>query len=179
MGGHHVPSRALTAELQGIQAEAAPGVQQGRKFGAASVVPTDCSHGQALARMSPAHCTSCPSKDWPPLARPSPETAQHWASSMGRAGRQPGQRGQEGGKTTTNKPARPVTEKETGGIRARCPAALRTGGDFGSRVRGSRATCPDGLSCPCPGATSPSRGLRAPQPPNIPVSSFICCLLLN
>lgn len=64
-------------------------------------------------------------------------------------------------------------------VRAHCPAAPRTGGDFGSEGCGTRATCPDGLGCPSPGTTSLSWGLQAPQAPNIPVSSFICCLLLN
>lgn len=72
MGGHHVPSSAQTAELQGIQAEAAPGAEQGLKFGAASAVPTDCSHGQALARMSPAHCTSCHPNTGHPWLAPAP-----------------------------------------------------------------------------------------------------------
>lgn len=174
--GHYLPGRALCqapgpgawqcpAELQGIQAEATPGVEQGLKFWCTL---SGCQQTATMARMPPAHCTSCPHKDWPPPAQLSPETAQLWAGSVGRAGRQ------EGGKTTTNKPARPVTEKGAGGsgLKARLPRGQE-------EILGTRATCPDGLSCPSPGATSLSWGLRAPQPPNIPVSSFICCLLLN
>lgn len=144
-----------------------------------------CQQTAAMGRLWPgchllpssAHSTSCPPKDWPRLADLGPETAQHWAGTVGRAGRQPGQQGQEGGKTTTNKPARPVTEKEAGGWSG-LTAQLHRGEEG---ILGARAVAPEPPAQMASAALpqAPHRchgGFRHHRPPeSLSQASFAAC----
>lgn len=75
----------------------------------------------------------------------------------------------------TNKPTQPVTEKVAGG-RIRVSLPNLTGSGFPEGVLWRQHHAP---VWPRPPLALPSRGPQAPQSLSIPVSSFICCLLLN
>lgn len=168
-------------------------------------VPTGCGPGLAPSGMSPGaglvprstRCASCLPKCWPPpgltrgpgtALRCASTVAQCWRGELSRrvsgtASLVSGAR-DEAKRPQTNQP-RPVTEKEAGGVSGLCCPASPRGqqypweGGFGRRAAAPAATGPDGFGHPSPGTALLSRGPRALQPLSIPISSFICCLLLN
>lgn len=101
-------------------------------------------------------------------------TARCWGPApwRGEPDGQPGQRGQECGKTTTNKPTPPVTEKEGGEqsfAARRHPGAGRARGRVVlERAAAPAATCPEWPQLPFPGhrvAVTGALGTAAPHHP--------------
>lgn len=157
------PGCAQRAELQGIQAEAASGVEEGLRFWCTL---SGCQETAAMGRIWPGCHLPTQRRATPSILQPRDCSApgQHrgesrtpaWAVGPGRS------------KTTTNKPARPVTEKEAGGDQGSLPGCTEDRRGFRERGLWHQSHLPRWPRLPFPRrhiAVTGASGTTAPQHP--------------